>query len=73
LLAVPGDAEGIAVAMTRLMRMPIDVREAMGKCARQLVSERYSLEHVLDEWEALYAELLQECLAVPVSKHIYRV
>ena len=73
LLAPPGDVANLAVAMTRLMQIPIDVREAMGKWARRLISERYSLESVLDEWESLYAELLQECLAVPVSKHIYRV
>jgi len=71
LLAAPGDSEGLAAAMTRFMRMPIEVREAIGKCARQLVIERYSLDRVLDRWENLYGELLREPPAVHIRKQLY--
>jgi glycosyltransferase involved in cell wall biosynthesis len=30
----------------------------MGQSARQFVAERFSLEQVLDRWEALYKNLL---------------
>jgi glycosyltransferase involved in cell wall biosynthesis len=71
LLAAPGDIGDIAAAMTRLMRMPIEIREAMGQRARQLVCERYSLECVLDRWERLYSELLLKQPVVPVWKQLY--
>jgi glycosyltransferase involved in cell wall biosynthesis len=54
LLATAGNATGLASAMNRLMRMPPEERNAMGDRARQLVTERYSLDQVLDRWEALY-------------------
>ncbi len=57
-LAPAGDADGLAGAMTKLMRTPPEERRAMGERARQQVTERFSLETVLDRWERLYAELL---------------
>jgi glycosyltransferase involved in cell wall biosynthesis len=73
LLAAPGDVGGLAAAMTRLMRMPIEVREAMGNCARKSISEQFSMERVLDRWEFLYAELLRERSSAPLWKKFHRV
>lgn len=73
LLAAPGDVGGLAAAMTRLMRMPIEVREAMGNCARKSISEQFSMERVLDRWEFLYAELLRERSSAPLWKRFHRV
>jgi glycosyltransferase involved in cell wall biosynthesis len=53
-----GDADALALAMAKLMCMPLDERRAMGERARKMVRERFSLEIVLDLWEQLYAELL---------------
>jgi glycosyltransferase involved in cell wall biosynthesis len=59
LLARVGDANSLSMAMTRMMRMPVEERSAMGARARRLVSESFSLRSVLDRWEALYRDLLQ--------------
>jgi glycosyltransferase involved in cell wall biosynthesis len=59
LLARPGDAGAICAAMTNLMQMPHEDRRAMGERARRRVVERFSLETVLDQWEELYAGLLE--------------
>jgi glycosyltransferase involved in cell wall biosynthesis len=72
-LAAPGDVAGLAGAMSRLMQMPIEKRETMGECARQLVCERYSLERVLDRWESLYTEILQVRAGAPIWKRLYGV
>ena len=45
--------------MTRMMQTAPEVRRAMGERARQLVIERFSLETILDRWEALYSDLLR--------------
>jgi glycosyltransferase involved in cell wall biosynthesis len=58
-LAVAGSAMALGAAMTRMMQTPAEERKAMGERARQRVIERFSLELVLDRWEALYGELLQ--------------
>lgn len=59
-LARAGDAKELTAAMTRLMQVPSEERRTMGERARRLVVERFSLEKVLDEWEKLYAELLDQ-------------
>ena len=41
-----------------MMRTPIAVRNKMGQQARQHVLDHFSLEAVLDRWEALYQQLL---------------
>ena len=58
LLAVQGSSMALAGAMNRLMRTPLDQRIAMGERARQRVIQHFSLEAVLDQWEALYRSLL---------------
>ena len=59
-LAVAGGALALQEAMTRLMQTPREERAAMGRRARQLVLDRYSLHAVLDQWEQLYADLLRQ-------------
>ena len=59
-LTPPGNAAALGAAMTRMMQTPAEERKAMGERARARVIERFSLEVVLDRWEALYGELLQQ-------------
>jgi glycosyltransferase involved in cell wall biosynthesis len=58
-LAPAGDCTALAESMTRMMQTAPEVRRAMGERARQLVIERFSLETILDRWEALYSDLLR--------------
>jgi len=65
-LCVAGGALALAGAMTRMMQMPSEERNAMGERARQRITEQFSLDVVLDRWEALYASLLA---ASPRPRH----
>jgi glycosyltransferase involved in cell wall biosynthesis len=58
-LTPAGDSSALAASMTRMMRTLPEERRAMGERARQLAIERFSLEAILDRWEALYLDLLQ--------------
>jgi glycosyltransferase involved in cell wall biosynthesis len=66
ILAEAGSAAALEGAMTRLMRKSPKERRAMGERARKRITERYSLESVLDRWETLYRELLDRN---PSSRH----
>jgi glycosyltransferase involved in cell wall biosynthesis len=55
-----GSALALEGAMTRLMRASKEERRAMGEQARQLAIERFSLEAVLDRWESLYRDNLEQ-------------
>jgi glycosyltransferase involved in cell wall biosynthesis len=57
-LTPAGDPAALAESMTGMMRTPADVRATMGRQARQFVLDHFSLEAVLDRWEALYRQLL---------------
>ena len=57
-LAQPGSALAFENAMASLMHTEQMQRKAMGQQARNQVIERFSLEAVLDRWEALYHDLL---------------
>ena len=57
-LAPPRDPAALAQAMGRIMDMSEPARAEMGARARQWVQEAYGLEQVVDQWEALYRELL---------------
>jgi glycosyltransferase involved in cell wall biosynthesis len=59
-LVPPGSAQALKEAMSRMVRTPLRERKAMGKRARQFVVEHFSLDAVLDQWEALYADLLNQ-------------
>jgi glycosyltransferase involved in cell wall biosynthesis len=57
-LAPAGNQMALNAAMHRLMTMSASERQAMGEAARQRIRERYSIHSVLDQWENLYAGLL---------------
>jgi glycosyltransferase involved in cell wall biosynthesis len=55
-----GDVAALSEAMTRMMAMPIDERLKMGESGRHFVKEQFSLPVVVDQWQNLYAQLLEE-------------
>lgn len=57
-LVPPKDPEALAQAMLRLMSLSEEERWRMGKLARQHIEAHYSLDRVVNQWEALYRELL---------------
>jgi len=59
-LTTAGDSLALRSAMNRMMRLDRDARSSMGEQARNRVLEHYSLNRVLDLWESLYRELLEE-------------
>ncbi len=59
-LARAGDPNNLHEAMTRLMRMPLEERYAMGECARRRVVKEFSMDIVLNRWEQLYESLLAQ-------------
>jgi glycosyltransferase involved in cell wall biosynthesis len=58
-LTPAGDPTALGEFMTRMVQLPLQERIAMGERARQSVMERFSLDAVLDRWEALYLRLMQ--------------
>jgi glycosyltransferase involved in cell wall biosynthesis len=57
-LAPAGNSLALRSAMIRTMRVGTAARCAMGQRARRGVVEHFSLDGVLDRWEAVYEELL---------------
>ena len=57
-LAQAQSSAAVAEKMRLLMNATEEERRVMGERARQCVVERYSLDSVLDRWEALYSEML---------------
>lgn len=54
----PKRPEPLAHAMVRVMDLPQEERLRMGKAGRRHVEANYSLDRIVDQWEALYRELL---------------
>lgn len=52
------DSSALAQAMLKFMALPLPARAAMGQAGRAFILQHYDLERVMDQWEALYAELL---------------
>jgi len=48
----------LAASMRHMMILTIPERRELGRCARSFVAKRFSLDAVLDRWEAVYAEVL---------------
>ncbi|MBO8143311.1 MAG: glycosyltransferase [Thermodesulfobacterium sp.] len=59
-LVPPKDPDKLAQAMLRLMGMPEEERQAMGKAARKHIEANFSLDRVVDMWENLYCEFLAQ-------------
>lgn len=57
-LVPPKDPQALAQAMLRLMETSEEDRARMGAAGRAHVMANYTLERVVDMWEALYGELL---------------
>ena len=57
-LVPPKNPEALAEAMLKLMDLPEEERRRMGEAARQHIEANFSLDRVVDQWEALYRELL---------------
>jgi glycosyltransferase involved in cell wall biosynthesis len=57
-LVPPKSPEALSQAMLRMMDLPEEVREKMGKQARKHIESNFSLDRIVDCWEALYYELL---------------
>lgn len=55
----PRDAEALAAAMEKIMALPEVERKAMGQAGRAHIEANYSLDRVIDHWEALYRELMR--------------
>ena len=62
-LVSPEDPPLLANAVARMMELPKAEREKMGACGREHVESNYSLERIMDMWEALYREFS------PATKH----
>jgi glycosyltransferase involved in cell wall biosynthesis len=58
LLVPPRDSRALAQAMSRLARDPA-LRETLSRRGPELVASRYSLDHMADALEALYAEIME--------------
>jgi glycosyltransferase involved in cell wall biosynthesis len=59
-LVAPHDPDRLANAMRRMASLPPDQRQKMGHAGRDHVISNYSIEKVLDRWQAIYAELSQD-------------
>jgi glycosyltransferase involved in cell wall biosynthesis len=60
-LAPAGDPAGLRAAMIRLMQLSAEERANMGNRARERILTHFSLDTVLNRWEALYHCLLENC------------
>lgn len=58
-LVPPRTPEALAQAMLHIMALTPAERRAMGAAARARVEAHYSLEKMIDRWEALYRTLLE--------------
>lgn len=57
-LVPSGDSEALAQAMLDLMNLPLVERLCMGERGFKHLEANYSIERVIDQWEALYIDLL---------------
>ena len=58
LIIPPHDHEALADAMERLMDLPKDTRQALGRAGYNRVLTDFSRETVIDRWEELFDQLL---------------
>ncbi len=59
-MSVPvGNADALAASMQYVMSLTVSERRELGRRARNSIAGRFSLDAVLDRWEALYDGLLE--------------
>ena len=56
-IGIVTDAPGLQAAMHRVMDLEPSGRRALGEQARHIVQQRYSMDAVVSEWEALYRSM----------------
>ena len=66
-LVPPRDSAALASAMLRLMELPESSRRGMGERGKEFVQSQYSLDRVVDRWEALYREVRDRRGLAPVE------
>ncbi len=54
----PRDPQALARAMADLMNLSDSERHRMSENARRWIADQFSLERIVDQWEALYEQLL---------------
>jgi glycosyltransferase involved in cell wall biosynthesis len=54
----PKDSAALEDAMLRVMRMPEDQRNALGKAARERIRQRFDINAKAQEWDAFYSHVL---------------
>lgn len=60
-LVPAGDPEALAEAMQKLIFLPENVREQIGRAGRDFIVATYDLTRVLDMWNELYQRLCEGC------------
>jgi glycosyltransferase involved in cell wall biosynthesis len=55
-----GDVAALTHAMAKIIAMPLNRRLKMGESGRQFVEKYFSLPVIVDRWQDLYAQLLEE-------------
>jgi glycosyltransferase involved in cell wall biosynthesis len=56
----PKNPDALAEAMLRLMALPVEMRQQMGRLARQRAQENFCLERIISQWEDIYNELIRQ-------------
>lgn len=59
-LVPPSNSEALAEAMLRLMMLPEHERLEMGQAGRAHVVANFEIEQIVDRWEQLYNQLLEQ-------------
>jgi glycosyltransferase involved in cell wall biosynthesis len=59
LLVAPGDAEALASALARLLADP-ELSARLGRAGPERVRERYHVDAMVDGYERIYREILDE-------------
>jgi glycosyltransferase involved in cell wall biosynthesis len=55
-LVAPGDVDALTAAMERLMSLPLDERQQLGRRGRESVQRRHDSAAVAEQWRHLLSE-----------------
>jgi glycosyltransferase involved in cell wall biosynthesis len=59
-VSTPGDAQGLARAIERILELGRGARQELGEAARRRVREHFSLDGIVQRYENLYQEVVQQ-------------